>query len=190
LNPGQTTFLRSAKKGDLSRGVSPVLAFKSALFALLAANTAYFAIMGALSKAVDAGAWLVLLALFEGETRFGMRLRSAGQKQLLRAARLAAGAGVVAAAVGYIVENNALDAVNSALWIAVVVLLEVEVRYRETVQRLRLAFYSLAACLYGALALIVVLWAVRRQWFDAYDAFLWLVAFATVEVDLMGGKKA
>ncbi|HEY0338626.1 MAG TPA: hypothetical protein VGC70_14885 [Burkholderiales bacterium] len=143
-----------------------------------------------MSKAIDASAWLVLLALFQGETHFEGHLRSAGRKRVLRAVRLAAGAGVVVAAAGYIAENNALDALNSALWIAVVVLLEMEVRYRETVQRARLPFSSVAACLYGALALIVLVWAVRGQWFDAYDALLWLVAFATIEVNLVGEEKA
>lgn len=164
--------------------------FRAVLFALLAANTAYFAVTGTVSKAIDAGAWLLLLALFEAETRFGARLRSAPQKRVLRTARLVAGAAVVVAAVGYIFENNALDALNSALWIAVVVLLEVEVRYREAVQRVRLAFSSVAVCLYGALALVVVMWAVKSQWFDAYDALLWLVAFATLEVDLVSGKNS
>jgi hypothetical protein len=178
--------LRSAEKAR----PSPGFAFNAVLFALLAANTAYFAIAGTVSKAIDASAWLVLLALFQGETHFEAHVRSAGRKRVLRAVRLAAGAGVVFAAVGYIVENNALDALNSALWIAVVVLLEMEVRYRETVQRARLAFSLLAACLYGALALIVVVWTVRGQWFDAYDALLWLVAFATIEVNLVGEEKA
>jgi hypothetical protein len=161
---------------------------KAILFALLIANTAYFASAGTVSKALDAGAWLLLLALFEAETRFAARLRSAPQKLALRTARLAAGAAVVVAAIGYLFEDNVLDALNSALWIAVVVLLEVEVRYREQVRRVRLAFSVVAACLYGGLALVVITWAVRGQWFDAYDALLWLVAFATVELDLITGK--
>jgi hypothetical protein len=170
------------------RGLSPVSAFTAVLFALLAANTAYFAIAGTLSKAIDAAAWLLLLVLFEAETRFGARLQRASLRRVVRMIRLAAGAGVVAATVGYVFENNALDALNSVLWIAVVVLLEIEVRYRDAIQRVRLTLSSVAACLYGGLALVLVMWVVRRQWFDAYDALLWLVAFAAIEVDLVSGK--
>jgi hypothetical protein len=183
INRGTDQFLRSE-----NRGLSPVPAFKAVLFALLAANTAYFAIAGTLSKATDAAAWLLLLALFEAETRFGARLERAAPRRILRTVRLAAGAAVVAATVGYVFENNALDALNSVLWIAIVVLLELEVRYRDAVQRVRLALSSVAACLYGGLALVVLMWVVRRQWFDAYDALLWLVAFAAIEVDLVSRK--
>jgi hypothetical protein len=104
----------------------------------------------------------------------------------LRTLRLTAGAGVVAATLWYVFENDILDALNSTLWIAVVVLLEIQVRYRDRAQRARLAFSIVAAGLYGALALLVVIWASRNQWFDAYDALLWLVAFAAIELDVTG----
>jgi hypothetical protein len=162
--------------------------FKAILFSLLAANAAYFAIAETASKAIDAGAWLVLLVLFEAETRFGHRLTSARRRLALRTARLAAGAGVIAATLGYVFEGNVLDAVNSVLWIAVVVLLEVEVRYREAVAQARLAFSLLATVLYGSLAVLVVTWAVRGLWFDAYDALLWLIAFAALELDVVTGE--
>ena len=44
--------------------------FKAAVFALLACNTAYYLLGGTLTKAVDALAWLTLLALFALETGF------------------------------------------------------------------------------------------------------------------------
>jgi hypothetical protein len=172
-----------------NRGPFPVAAFKAVLFALLAANTAYFTIAGTLSKATDAAAWLLLLVLFEAESRFAARLQGMSSRRVLRTVRLAAGAAVVAATAGYLFENNALDALNSVLWIAVVVLLEVQVRYHDAVHRMRLTLSSVAACLYGGLALVVLMWALRGQWFDAYDALLWLVAFATIEVDLVSGKQ-
>jgi hypothetical protein len=62
------------------------------------------------------------------------------------------------------------------------------VRFRDRVQRARLAYATVAASLYGALALLVVIWASRGQWFDAYDALLWLVAFGALELDLTIGK--
>jgi len=32
---------------------------------------------------------------------------------------------------------------------------------------------------------LVAAWLWRGDWFDAYDAALWLVAFATLEMDLL-----
>ena len=162
--------------------------FRAFLFALLAANTAYFAVAGTTSKAIDSGAWLILLVLFRAETGYADRLERAPRPLALRAARLAAGAGVIAATVGYVFEDNVLDALNSALWIAVVVLLEIEMRYRSGARRTRVPLGALTGGLYAALALLVIAWAVRGQWFDAYDALLWLVAFATIELDVVAGK--
>jgi hypothetical protein len=159
--------------------------FKAALFTLLTANTAWYAIGGSPSKAIDAVAWLVLLVLFEAENRFAPHLNTTRHRVILRLLRLAAGLGVVAATIGYVFENDVLDAVNSAVWIGVVALLEIELRYKGHVQRARMTFAAVAAGLYGTLAVLVVIWAATHRWFDAYDALLWLVAFAAVELDVM-----
>ena len=164
------------------------LAFKGFLFALLVANTAYFAIAGTPSKAVDAAAWLTLLALFQAETLFGSRLATPGRCLALRAARLLAAAGVFAATIGYVFEDNVLDAVNCVLWIAVVVLLEIELRFPRAVARARGAFAAAAVLLYGGLSVLVVIWAVRGAWFDAYDAALWLTAFVVIELNAAGAR--
>jgi hypothetical protein len=103
----------------------------------------------------------------------------------LRYARLLAAFGVLAATVGYVFEENLLDAVNTILWIAVVVLLEIEFRKPALAARRRFEFSAVAVALYGGLALLVTIWAWRGEWFDAYDALLWLLAFATIELDVM-----
>jgi hypothetical protein len=159
--------------------------FKAALFLLLIANTAYFAFFETASKGIDACAWLTLLLLFEAESSYAERFASRKKRMLLRLARLAAGAGVIAATIGYVVEDNALDAANSALWIGVVILLELELRLPAVVGRNRRAFNAAAIALYGALAVLVVLWSAARMWVDAYDAVLWLVAFAALELRIL-----
>jgi hypothetical protein len=162
-----------------------VRAFKAAIIALLAVNAVYFGVADTASKALDAGAWLALLILFEVETAYGDRLRRGRRRLFVRVTRGAAATAVMAAAVGYIFENNLLDAVNSALWIGVVLLLELEVRLPRLVARARTAFALTATALYAGLGLLVIVWAVRGEWFDAYDAALWLIAFATLELDVM-----
>lgn len=156
--------------------------FKAVLFALLATNAAYFALAGTASKALDACAWLLLLVLFEAETRFSAVLARGRGRSALRATRLVAAAGVIAATIGYFFENNALDAANSLLWIAMVVLLELEVRRPHLAQRARRTLSAIALSLYAGLAMLVFVWAWRGDWFDAYDALLWLFAFAALEL--------
>jgi hypothetical protein len=151
------------------------------MFALLAGNTVYYLIAGTWSKGVDGLAWLALLVLFELETgHHGVAGTTA-----VRLTRLVAGAAVCAAAAGYIYAGDMLDAINAALWIAVVVLLECEVRFAGPVSRHRTAFAAVATLLYAGLAALVPLWGWRGEWLDAYDALLWLVAFAMIEMNVL-----
>lgn len=157
---------------------------------LLTANTIYFAVFGTPSKAVDAGAWLVLLLLFDAETTFNAALSSARAQLALGATRLLAAAAVIGASIGYVFEDDTLDAVNAALWIFVVILLEAEVRWPAVVARHRVAFNTSAAALFGSLTLLVLTWAAYGMWLDAYDAVLWLIAFAIIEVNLVKLERA
>ena len=160
-----------------------------AVFALLACNTAYYLYAGTLAKGVDAAAWLVLLALYTLETGFAAVIHSPRTALVLRAVRLIAALGVCAAGIGYIIERDVLDAVNTALWLAVVVLLEIEVRFPGAIARVRYGFTAIAAALYAGLAILVLMWAWRGEWFDAYDASLWLVAFAAIEMDVVAATR-
>jgi hypothetical protein len=108
----------------------------------------------------------------------------------VHATRFLASVGVVAATIGYVFEDDALDSVNAVLWILIVILLDAEIRWPALVARRRVAFNTIAAALFGGLALLVVLWAAFGMWLDAYDAVLWLVAFGTIEIDLMKGEQS
>ena len=169
----------------LNRGRPSARIIAAALVALLAANLVYFALFDSASKAVDSAAWLVLLILFLAETHFGSRL----SRLTLRSLRLVAAAGVVAAALAYIVERNRLDAINSALWIGVIALLEAELRWPDALKRARTTFSLAAFVLYGGLAALVLVWVLRREWLDAYDAALWLIAFAALELEALSAMR-
>jgi hypothetical protein len=159
--------------------------FKAVVFVLLACNAAVYLFRGAPSQALDALAWLTLLALFALETGFGGRFRNGRAGAAIRIARLLAALAVGAALMAYTYENKWLDTVNTALWIAVIVLLECEVRLPAAVARRRAWFAATAVVLYSGLAALVLVWAWRREWFDAYDALLWLAAFAAIEMDVL-----
>jgi hypothetical protein len=80
-----------------------------------------------------------------------------------------------------------VDVVNAAVWILVVVILEVDVRLQEKNQLegtalrisrvLKIIFYSL-------LFLAAVYWGVAGDFVDFWDAFLWLVAFVFIEMNV------
>ena len=162
--------------------------FRLAVFALLACNTAYYVYAGTLGKGLDAAGWFVLLLLYTLEAGGAAPLRTPRAARALRTVRLSAAAAVCAAAIAYVIERDSLDAINSGLWIAVVVLLEAEVRHPREVARYRRWFAAAAAILYAALGLLVLIWGWRREWLDAYDALLWLAAFALIEMDVLAPR--
>jgi hypothetical protein len=159
--------------------------FKAAVFGLLAWNAAVYALSGTASEVLDAVAWLTLLAAFELETGVGGRFAEGRVAALLRGVRFAAGAAILAAGIGYVRDNEWLDAANLGLWIAVVALLEFDVRYPATVSRHRARFTAATTTLYSGLAALVLVWLWQGDWFDAYDAALWLVAFLTIEINVL-----
>ena len=103
--------------------------------------------------------------------------------------RLAALAAVGVAAAGFLYNKEWLDAVNSGLWIAVVALLELEIRRPATVAVHRARFTAATATLYSGLGAVALFWLWRGEWFDAYDAALWLVAFATIELNVLAAAQ-
>lgn len=159
--------------------------FKIAVFALLILNTAVYLASGTLSETLDSMAWLALLTLFALEGAYGESLREANAIAVIRVARLAAGGALVAALAGYFHEREWLDALNIGLWILVVALLELEVRRPAVVLRHRRWLAAAAATLYSGLGGVVLVWLWRGEWFDAYDACLWLIAFAVIELDML-----
>lgn len=162
---------------------------KGAVFALLVLNTGIYLASGTLSEGLDSIAWLVLLGLFQLETGFRETLNARSAITAVHAIRLAALAAVAAAATGFLYNHEWLDAANSALWIAVVVLLEVGVRRPAAVAAYRARFTAAAAALYSGLGALALVWAWRGDWFDAYDAALWLAAFATIEMNILEASR-
>jgi hypothetical protein len=158
---------------------------KAMIFALLACNAAIFAFTGTFSEALDAAAWLTLFALFEFETGQDSSFLSGRANTGIRIARLVAAVAVIAAAAGYVIESDPLDSLNSGLWIAVVILLELEVRYPDFIASHRGGFTLTATVLYGGLAALVLAWLWQRAWFDAYDALLWFIAFVVIEINIL-----
>ncbi|MDP2240601.1 MAG: hypothetical protein Q8K18_10640 [Burkholderiales bacterium] len=159
--------------------------FKALVFALIALNALIFLIYGTKPEAIDTLAWLTLLVLFELETAHPRLLQGGQILRMVHLARLAAGAAICVAALGYVNDKAWLDAVNLGLWIGVVILLEFEVRYPQAVVRSRTSLGATAVLLYSGLAVMVGAWAWHGEWFDAYDALLWLIAFLAIEMDVL-----
>lgn len=80
-----------------------------------------------------------------------------------------------------------VDIVNASDWLLIVLLLEVEVmlqlRDRLSPRRIRL-FKWLKGVMYAILFAAAVYWGVLGDFLDFWDAFLWLVAFIFIELNI------
>lgn len=80
------------------------------------------------------------------------------------------------------------DVVNAATWLLIVVILEMDVRLQErgklegTVLR---ASNATKFLLYGILFVVAVYWTVDGDLVDSWDAYLWLVAFFFIEMNVL-----
>ena len=80
-----------------------------------------------------------------------------------------------------------VDVINSAAWVAVVVILEVDVwlQLRGRLQGGTLsASKIIKAMLYGVLFTAAAYWGILGDFLDFWDAFMWLVAFVFIEMNL------
>lgn len=161
------------------------MVIKPAIFALLAINAGIYAASGRFSETLDAFAWFTLLVLFEIEARCPRWTRIARNALVLDLLRLIAATGIAIAAFSFIREREWLDAVNAWLWIVVVIVLELQVRAPSLMARHRTAFTAISLTLYATLAVVALVWLLRREWLDGYDALLWIAAFALIEMDLL-----
>lgn len=80
-----------------------------------------------------------------------------------------------------------VDIVNAADWLLIVLLLEVEVmlqlRNRLTPRLIRM-FKWLKGCMYAILFAAAVYWGILGDFLDFWDAFLWLLAFIFIELNI------
>lgn len=80
-----------------------------------------------------------------------------------------------------------VDVINSAVWLLVVMVLELDVFFQEKNRLegmiLRVSNASKFA-LYSLLLLAAIYWGVKGDFIDFWDAFLWLLAFVFIELNV------
>jgi len=80
-----------------------------------------------------------------------------------------------------------VDVINSAVWLLVVVVLEIDVwlQERNRFEGAMLRFSQVSKfILYSILLLAAIYWWVKGDFVDFWDAFLWLVAFIFIELNV------
>jgi len=81
-----------------------------------------------------------------------------------------------------------VDVINAAVWLLVVAVLEIDVRLQEhgRLEGLALRLSTIAKyILYPTLLLAAIYWGFKGGFIDFWDAFLWLVAFVFIELNVL-----
>ncbi len=81
-----------------------------------------------------------------------------------------------------------VDVINAGVWLLVVLVLEIDVRLQERLKLEGAVLYLSNASkyvLYSVLFLAAVYWGVKGDFVDFWDAFLWLVAFVFIEMNVV-----
>lgn len=157
-------------------------------------NFNLFQLMAAYSSTIDTGAWMILLFLFELETN---ALAQKNKSNLLiKTIKSICYAFILVAFWGYLKKVlfgwqeaytlSIANLINSAVWILVVLLLELEVSLKKTST---LFIKSLKGILYLVLFLIGIFYGIDGHVLDFFDAFLWIIAFFLIEENIFQWKK-
>lgn len=165
--------------------------FKWSVFGLLGVNMALFFLHQTAVEGIESLAWLVLLMLFEWETsQLDKPYISALERYSIHAGRILAYILILYSAYAYttleyISENGRTDMYNAITWLLIVFLLEYDVYfpgvYAKWEWHLR---NTLKIILYAALFAIAVWWWIDGEFFDFYDAVLWIVCFFFIELNV------
>ncbi|MDD4914148.1 MAG: hypothetical protein PHW13_03805 [Methylococcales bacterium] len=155
--------------------------FKLTVLALLSLNVLIYAISHNLLNAIDALCWVLLLIMFELEAFSQTAPFSTATRCMMRNALILV---VLAVFFIYIGSNEWLDVGNAVLWFMLIALLELEIRYPQTVLNHPQAYWLATLGVFIGLLAMVGIWLSRSAWLDAYDAVLWIVAFAVIDVDI------
>lgn len=78
-----------------------------------------------------------------------------------------------------------INVLNASSWILIVILLEIEVIFRPKNKTIKFNRY-LKNVLYVSLLFCAIYWEIYGDFLEFWDAFLWIIAFVFIELNLLG----
>ncbi|MEW5423393.1 hypothetical protein [Amorphus sp. 3PC139-8] len=164
--------------------------FKWTVYGLLALNTVLFlSVAGKVTAFIDSAAWLVLLGVMEYESSsLDQGYSSRREKVILTVLNIFAYSMIVLAFRGYVLEGEWLDAVNAGTWLGVCAVLVYQMYapgdYEGQEYR---AITAIKIGLYTVLVGCALVWTFSdNKFLDTADAWLWLLCFAVIELNVFG----
>jgi len=160
--------------------------FKFTVYSLLIINIFVYLRHGTLNEALDSLGWVLLLGVFEWETRALTEPYVNGrEKAVLMLLQLIGYGLAINAARVYFVSEEWLDFANAAIWLLVCATIIYDVfapgEFGTHEWRIR---NGVKIGLYAALVVIALWWGFTSDWLDFYDAMLWILCFFVIELNI------
>lgn len=161
--------------------------FKYSVYALLAVNIYLFFLHTTVHEGLDCVGWLMLLMMFEWETRKKENApHSPAEKVILWVWQATAYALVLYAWGKYYLHGQWLDFINASLWLGVILTIAIDVyRNGQGQWHAHWLHHAVKFALYAGLIAIAVIWGMQGDILNFYDAFLWIVCFFAIELNLL-----
>lgn len=161
-------------------------AFKVSVYTLLVINIFLYLRHGTLNEALDSLGWVLLLGVFEWETRaLAAPYVSGFEKAGLWLLQIIGYGMAINAARVYFISAEWLDFTNAVLWLLVCATIIYDVfvpgEFGTHEWRVRNA---VKIGLYIALGGIALWWGLTGDWLDFYDALLWILCFFVIELNI------
>lgn len=159
---------------------------KYTIFGVLVIDMLIYLWGSTLNEALDSVGWLLLLGTFEYESAsLEHDYDSPWEKYALMAMQTLGYGITLKVTITYGLHHEWLDLANSFLWLMVCATIAYDIyapgEFGSGEWRLRNA---IKMALYMALVACAVTWGVEGEWLDFFDACLWIVCFAVVELNI------
>ncbi|MEY4503815.1 MAG: hypothetical protein RL154_107 [Pseudomonadota bacterium] len=164
------------------------LIFKWSVYTLLATNVFLYFMEAKITESIDTFSWVIIIGLYEWETTsldkaYANRL----EMYAITFFRVIAYGVLMYCAYDYFLEDKWLDFANSCTWFVVCATLEYDVYfpgdYNSNEWKIR---NYIKITLYTLLFSYMLIWLFSGRALDFYDAFLWLLAFIVIELNIFG----
>lgn len=161
------------------------LLFKLVVYSLLAVNMVLFFRTTSFHEGMDSVGWLMLLGLFEWETRPRPSTPPRFERYALNSLEVLAYSFILYAWTHYAINGQTWDLINASLWLAVVLLIELDIRLRpQHPWRNHPLHMPLKGVLYVGLIIMAIGWSLRGDALNGLDAALWIICFFAIEMNI------
>lgn len=166
--------------------------YKWGVYLLMLVNTGlFFFFVGNSDAGIENVFWIILLLIFEWQTsRIDKPHSNRFEKYIIRALTFVCYVVILLSAIHYsgahyISEWGSLDAWTAWTWLIVIAAIEYDIYVPGLYSRTEWIIRNgLKLGLYSALLVYIFLWINTGRWIDAWDAFLWILCFFSIEMNI------